>query len=153
MRRITTKIAALWCSGTATRLLLLLFGLLVVSIVLIGLDDTPGYTLGYIATAVIFLVMVRRWRSIKNYVILMLATFCIAVFLSAIDVEVITRIAVWNWGPDALYSPPMRIIDAVINYLITFGGPVGLAYGFTGALVLAVIRLVRPKREQAADRA
>ena len=151
MGKLKERLLVLLRSGPGTRLLLVLFAVLVIAIIFIGLHDTPGYVLGYLATAILFLVMVRGWRSIKSYVILALATFCIGVFLSALDVEVIMRIAVWNWGPAALYSPPMHIIDAIINYLVMFGGPVGLVFGFVGALVLGILRLVGLRKAEQAE--
>jgi hypothetical protein len=144
MKGLRQRVADLLRSGPGTRLLLALFAVLVITVVFIGLNDTPGYVVGYLATAIIFLVIVRGWRSIKNYVILFLATFCIGIFLSGFYVEVISRIAVWVWGSGALSSLPMHIIESIISNLILFAGPMGLAFGLVGILALSVLRIVRP---------
>jgi hypothetical protein len=153
VERVKRSLPVLLRSGLATRLLLILFAVLAVSVVFVGLNDTPGFILAYLATTVIFVILVRRWRSIKNYVILFLATFCIGVFLSGLYMEVISRLAVWLWGIGALDSLPLRIIEWIISYVIIFAGPVGLAFGFFGTLALSVWRLVRPRsRLGVADR-
>lgn len=143
MARMGRKVMALLRSGPGTRLLLLLFAALVIGVIFVGLRDPPGYILGYLATAVIFLLAVRGWRSIWSFVILMLASAAGIIFLAFLYVEVISRIAVWFWGPGAPDSLPMRIIEAVIANVMLFGGPVGLVLGFAGALGAAVLRLLR----------
>jgi hypothetical protein len=141
--RLKDKVMVLLRSGPGTRLLLVLFAALVLGVIFVGLQDTPGYILGYLATAVIFLVMVRGWRSVWSFVILILASFFGAVLFSGLYVEVISRIAVWFWGFGALNSAPMRIIEAIIANVILFAGPMGLAFGFAGALILGILRLRR----------
>ncbi len=150
MDKVKTRILSLLRFGLGTRLLLSLFGVLVIIIIFIGLDDIPGYTLAYLATAVIFLIMVRGWRSIKNYVILLLGSFCGVIFLSFLDVVVIAGLACWIWGPEVVGSTPLRVIDWIIGNIVLFGGVVGLAYGFIGVLVLGILRLVRPKKHDRA---
>jgi hypothetical protein len=146
VERIKRRILILFRSGPGTRLLLVLFAVLLISVVFIGLNDVPGYVLAYLATTVIFVVMVRRWRSVKNYFILLLATACGIIFLSFLYVEVISRIALWVWGPAALESTPMHIIESVIANLMLFAGPVGLVLGFFGTLALGVRRLVKLRK-------
>lgn len=143
MARIRDRLITLLRSGPGTRWLLILFAVLVLGVIFAGLQDTPGYILGYLATAVIFLVMVRGWRSVWSFIALMLASFAVAVFLAFLYVEVISRIAIFFWGAGAPDSTPMRIIEAVIANLMLFAGPVGLVYGFIGALLLGVWRLLR----------
>jgi hypothetical protein len=144
--RIRRKTLVLFRSGPGTRLLLVLFTVLLVSVVFIGLNDVPGYVLAYLAATVIFVVMVRGWRSIKNYVILLLATAGAIIFLSFLYVEVISRIALWLWGPAASGSTPLRIIEWVITNLMLFAGPVGLVFGFFGTLTLGIWRLVNLRK-------
>lgn len=152
MAKIVRKLLALLRSGPGTRLLLLLFVVLVCGVIFLGLTDVPGYILGYLATAIIFYLLVRRWRSVWSFVILMLASFAGTVFLAFLYVEVISGIAVFFWGPAAPDSAPMRIIDAIIGNFMLFAGPTGLAFGFIGTLGLGIRRLLglRP-RERVAD--
>jgi hypothetical protein len=146
VENIRRRTLVLFRSGPGTRLLLVLFAVLLVSVVFIGLNDVPGYVLAYLATTVIFVVMVRGWRSIKNYVILLLATVFAIIFLSFLYVEVISRIALWLWGPAASESTPLRIIEWVITNLMLFAGPVGLVLGFFGTLTLGIWRLVKLRK-------
>lgn len=144
--RIKQRLLVLFRSGPGMRLLLVLFGMMVVTVVFIGLDDIPGYVLAYLATSILFVMLVHGWRSIKNYVILLLATLCGIIFLSFFYVEVISRFVRWLWGVGALESTPMRIIEWVISNVMLFVGPVGVVFGFFGALILGIRRLVKPRK-------
>jgi hypothetical protein len=132
-------------SRPGTRLLLALFAVLVAGVIFVGLKDPPGYILGYLATAVIFFLMVRGWRSARNFVILVLATVVSCILISGLYVEVVTRIAEWAWGPGVADRTPMRIIEAIITYLLLFGVPVGLAFGIGGAIIVGIRRLLRSR--------
>jgi hypothetical protein len=142
------KAMALLRSRPGTRLLLALFAVLVVGVIFVGLQDPPGYILGYLATAVIFLIMVRGWRSPWNFIILVLAIVVGCILLSGLYVEVITRIAVWAGGPGALDKTAMRIIEAVITNLILFSVPVGIVFGVGGAIIVGIRRLLRPRARE-----
>ena len=152
MARVKDRAIALLRSGPGTRILLGLFAALVLGVVFVGLQDSPGYILGYLATAVIFLLLVRGWRNAWSFVVLALVVFLAAVLFSGLYVEVITRVAVWFWGPGALDSTPMRIIEAIVTNVILFAGPVGVVFGFAGALALGIWRLFKLRtRERVAD--
>jgi hypothetical protein len=141
VQKIKGSLLDLLHSGSGVRLLLVIFALLVISIIFVGLNDVPGYVLGYLASSILFLILVRRWRSIKNYVILLLASICGIIFLSFFYVEVISRIAVWLWGPGTPDGLPMRIIEVVVSNIMLFAGPVGVAFGLGGAVLLGVLRI------------
>jgi hypothetical protein len=151
MAKIGQKFMAVLRSGPGTRLLLLLFLALVIGVVFVGLTDAPGYILGYLATVVIFILIVRGWRSVWSFVILMVGSFAGGVLLSGLYVEVISRVAVYFWGPGAPVSLPMRIIETIVANIILFAGPVGLVFGFAGALGLGIFRLLRLRTRPLAD--
>jgi biotin transporter BioY len=146
VERIKKRILVLLRYGPGTRLLLALFAVLFISVVFIGLDDTPGYVLAYLETAILFAVFVRGWRSVKKYILLLLGTVCGIIFLSFLYIEVISRFAVWRWGAGALDSLPLGIIEWIITYVMLFAGPVGVVLGFFGALALGIERLVKMRR-------
>ena len=144
------RLLALVRFGLGTRLLLALFAVLVVAVVFIGLNDTPGYILGYLATTVIFMVPVRRWRAMKSYVYLFLASFFGIIFLSFFYVEVISRLAAWIGGVGSLQGTPLKIIEWLFTYIILFGGPVGMTYGFVGTVILGTVRLAESRSRRRA---
>jgi hypothetical protein len=146
--RIKERLLALLRSGPGVRLLLALAAVLIIAIIFVGLDDTSGYVLGYLATAILFLVMIRHWRSIKSFIFLALATLGIGVVISGLYVEVLSRIALWMWGPGALASAPLRIIESIISIIIIFAGPIGLIFGFLGALILGILRLAGLRKQE-----
>lgn len=131
-----------------TIILLVVFVILLISVLVVGLNDAPGYILGYLTTAVLFFTVSRNWRKIKSFIILFAATFFGILFLSLIYVEVIYRLAEWIGGIEALYSTPMEIITTVFNYVILFGGPVGMLVGILGTMTLAIFRLVSLKKHR-----
>jgi len=129
-----------------TIILLAIFVILLISVLVIGLNDAPGFILGYVTTFVLFFTISRNWRKIKSFIILFAASLVGIFFLSLLYVEVIYRLAEWIGGIEALHSVPMDIITMVITYVILFGGPVGILVGILGTLTLAIFRLVSLKK-------
>ena len=139
-------------SRHGTILLLTIFVLLVISVFIVGLNDAPGYILGYLATTVLFFTVIRNWRKIKSFIILFAASLFGIFFLSFLYVEVIYRLAEWIGGIDALHGAPMSVITIIITYVILFGGPVGTFAGIAGTVTLGIFRLTsRKKRKKMAD--
>ena len=135
-----------------TVILLAVFVILVIGILVIGLNDAPGYILGYLATAVLFFTFTRGWRKIKSFIILFALTLFCIFFLSFLYVEVIYRLAEWIGGTSALNDAPMAVITMVTTYVILFGGPVGMFAGIAGTATLGIYRLIsRRKRKKTAD--
>jgi hypothetical protein len=132
----------------ANRILLTVFLLLVICVVFIGLNDIPGYILGYIATTVLFFMMIRRWRSIKRFLLLFVLSVIGIIFLSFLHAVIITGLAIFIWGDTVLQSTPFRIIEWSITYIILFGGPIGMFAGLTGVVVLGVYRLIPEKNKE-----
>lgn len=148
MSKIAEKYQAFVEFRRANRILLTVFLLLVISVVFIGLDDTPGFILGYIATAVLFFMLVRRWRSFKRFLLLLVLTFIGIIFLSFIYDEVVSRVTVWFWGTGGLQSTPFRIIEWTITYIILFAGAMGLFVGFIGTVIMGIYRLIPEKNRE-----
>ena len=146
VERVKRRLLALFHSGRGTRLLLVLFALLLVSVVFVGLNDVPGYTLAYLATAVLFVAVMRGWRSFKSYLALLLGSAAGIIFLSFLYIEVISRFALRFWGAGALDSLPMHVIESIFTCMILFAGPVGLVFGLFGTLGFGIRRLVRLRK-------
>lgn len=136
------KLSAPPGSRRGTIILLAVSVILVISVLIIGLNDAPGYILGYLATIVLFFTITRNWRKIKSFIILFSVSLVGIFFLSFLYVEVIYRLAEWIGGINALHGVPMDIITTVITYVILFGGPVGMFAGIAGMVTLGVFRLI-----------
>ena len=135
------KLSALIKSNHGTLALLVIFCALVISVLFVGLDDVPGYVLGYLATTVLFSMVTRNWRTLRRFLILFSVSLIGIIFLSFLYVEVICRIAVMVAGVSVLQSPLLRIIEMIIAYVILFAGPVGMFVGIVGVITLGIIRL------------
>ena len=125
-----------------TRILLGVFGVLVVGMVFVGLDNEPGIVLGWAATAVLIAELTRRWRRVRNFLILGFGTFTGTILLAFLHEEVVYPLAGWIGGSAALQSQGLRIFNEVVSLLILFFTPVGIFIGITGAVALLVARLV-----------
>ena len=91
--------------------------------------------------------MTRKWNSIKRFLLLLTLSIIGIIFLSFLYVEVISRIAVFIGGDDALQNTAVRIIEMIITYIILFGGPVGIFFGFAGTVILGIFRLLPSNSE------
>lgn len=135
-------------SRRGTIILLAVFVILVISVLIIGFNDAPGYILGYLATTLLFFTITRHWRKIKSFLILFGFSLFGVFFLSFLYVEVIYRLAEWIGGINALHGVPMAIITMVITYVILFAGPVGMFAGIAGTVTLGIFRLISLKNRQ-----
>ena len=135
------KLSALIKSHHGTLALLMMFCVLVISVLFVGLDDVPGYILGYLATTVLFSIVTRNWRTVRRFLILFSVSLIGIIFLSFLHVEVICRIAVMVAGVSVLQSPLLGIIEMIITYVILFAGLVGMFVGIVGVITLGIIRL------------
>ncbi len=141
------KLSALIGLKHETGILLAVFCVLVIGVVFIGLNDVPGYILGYLATTIVFYIAVRGWRTIKRFLILFAAAILGAIFLSFLYVEIISRIAIMVGGAGVLESAPMQVIEVVITYIILFATPLGILTGIVGSITLGIRRLATPRDE------
>ena len=120
---------------------LLIFGVLVIAIIFIGLDNIPGLVLGYLATTVLIVALTHAWRKIRNFIILFFVSLVGIFFLSFLYMEVIYRLAYVIGGVNALQSTFMSVIHMIISNIILFAGPVGMLVGIVGSLILFVRRI------------
>ncbi len=135
------KLSALIRLNHGTLALFIIFGALFISVLFIGLDDVPGYILGYLATTVLFFLLTRNWRTVRRFLILFAVSLIGIIFLSFLHVEVICRVAVMVAGVSVLQSPLLGTIEVIITYIILFAGPVGMFFGIVGAITLGIMRL------------
>ena len=132
--------------------LLVVFCVLVVSVIFVGLDDVPGYILGYLATTVVFFMITRSWQTLRRFIVLFALSFIGIIFLSFFHVEVICRLAVLIGGIAALQGSLLDTTELIITYVILFAGPVGMFFGIAGVITLGVMRLTAMRsRNSAAD--
>jgi hypothetical protein len=131
-----------WLSSRATRVLLVLFLLLVISVIFVGLDNTVGFGIGFLAATVLAIELTRRWRRIRNFVILFVASFFGSIFLSFLHEEVVYPLAGFIGGLPVVNSTPMNIYHDITSGIILFFGTAGVLVGFFGGIILAVSRLV-----------
>ncbi len=141
MHRIVQKFYDLKNSRLTTRVLLALFLALVVCVVFVGLDNPTGIIIGWVAVTVFLAMVVRRWRRIRSFLILLFATFIGAIILSMIYVELALPVAGWFGGHDATQSLAWRIFHVVISNLILLFTPPGIFVGFVGSVWLGISRL------------
>lgn len=118
-----------------------LFFVLALSVLVIGLDSPHEYILAYLATSILFIIMVRNWTRIRSFAILLAVSIAGIILVSGIYVEVICRIAMAIWGVDVMLGTPMKIIETVITHAILFFGPAGIVFGVVGAVTLGIMRL------------
>jgi hypothetical protein len=131
-----------WLCSRVTRVLLAVFLLLVFVDVFIGLQSTTGFVIGYLATTVLAVELTRRWRKLKNFIILFLAAFLGSILLAFLHEEVVYPLAGFIGGPPVVNSTPMNLYHDITSGIILFFGPVGMLVGFSGGAVMVVLRLV-----------
>ena len=142
------KLSILKNSRLVTRLLLALFLVLLICVVFVGLNNPTGIILGWLAITALLTSMVRHWRKIRYFVILLFATVLGAIFLSAVYVEVAYPLAQWFGGADVVETLSWRIFHVVISNVILLFTPVGVFLGIVGTVWLAVLRLVALRRNR-----
>lgn len=142
LRQIMTVLAGLW---PGNRILLGVFLALVIAVIFVGLNDLLGYILGYLATAVIYLMATRGWRRARNFLVLLGASFFGMIFLSFWYVEVIGRLAVAVGGEGAIETLPVHVLEMFFTYVILFGGATGIVFGLVGAAILGIKGQALPK--------
>ena len=139
---MTGKLSALMASRRGMFLLLSLFFVGVITVLIIGLNSIPGLVIGYLATIALFLTVARKWRRIRNFVILFFASFLGIFILSFLYVEVIYRLAVTIGGIPALESTWLSIVHLVISDFILLACPIGMLIGIVGVIVLIILKFL-----------
>ncbi len=136
------KLAALIHLSKMTCTLLAIFCVLVISVVFVGLDNAPGIILGWLATTVLLTELTRRWRKVRNFLILGFASFIGAILFSFIYQVVVYPLAGILGGDAALQSRALDVFHEAISLLILFVTPVGMFIGVVGAVTLVILRLI-----------
>jgi hypothetical protein len=145
------KFSALKNSLRPTRTLLILFAVLVICVVFVGLDNATGIILGWLATASLMTAIVRKWRKIWYFIILILVAFIGAIILSFFYVEVALPIAEWFGGINASQSTAWRVFHVIVSDVILLFTPVGIFIGIVGTVWLCILRLVALRHNHRAD--
>jgi hypothetical protein len=141
--KIKAKLSALIRLSKMTRTLLALFCVLIIGVVFVGLDNTYGIILGWLATAVLEIELTRRWRKVRNFLILGVASFVGAIFLSFLHEVVVYPLADIIGGAGALQSRSLGIFHEAISLIILFFTPVGIFIGIMGAITLVIWHLIK----------
>ena len=126
-----------------TRILLALFLIFTIAVVIIGLDDVPGFFLGIAAATTITVELTRRWRSIRKFIFLAVGTFFIALTISGLYMELAEPLALHIGGPGALESSGWQIFSVILSDIMLLFGTGCIVVGWCGALVLSIIKLRR----------
>jgi len=124
-----------------TRVLVPVFVVLLLVIVIIGLDSVTGLALGLAATGVFILVLIRRWRRIRNYLYLAVGALLGAIILSGIYMEIAVPLAKRVGGDGVLYTTPWLIFQGVVSDSMLLICGSAIIVGMTGAIVLALMRV------------
>ncbi len=122
--------------------------ILVLSAILIGLDNPTGIITGWLAVIVLLVALARAWWTPWFFVILMAGSFLGAIFLSFLYMVVALPLAEWISGPDVTNTNAWRIFHMVISNLILLFVPMGLAFGAVGFVFLCLVRLFRSIRRK-----
>jgi MFS family permease len=123
--------------------------ILVISAILIGLDNPTGIITGWLAVIVLLVSMSTRWWTPWYFLILMAGSFLGAIFLSFLYMVVALPIAEWISGPAVTDSNAWRVFHMIISNLILLFVPMGLFFGAVGFVLLCVLlllKLIRRKR-------
>ncbi len=145
------KLSTLLRSRRVTVSLVALVFVLILVIVIIGLNNVTGLILGYITVTVFYLILTRKWRRIRSFVILFFVALLSIFLLSFLYVEVIYRLTVVFGGTEALQSTGFRAVHFMISNVILLGCPAGMFVGLVGASALGIIRLSSVRKNKNAS--
>jgi len=123
--------------------------ILVISAILIGLDNPTGIITGWLAVIVLLVSMATRWWTPWYFLILMAGSFLGAIFLSFLYMVVALPLGEWISGPAVTNTNAWRVFHMVISNLILLFVPMGLFFGAVGFVLVCLLRLfklIRRKR-------
>lgn len=138
---MTLKLQSLINIIGRTRLWLAVFGVLVIAVIVIGLNNVAGIVLSYLATLILMTKWTYRWGKVRNFIMLFFGSLVGIIFLSFLHQEVAYPLAVLIAGGDVIQSGGWFIFHVVISLVITFGGAAGLFIGIVGSVTLIILRL------------
>jgi hypothetical protein len=125
------------------RILLVASFALLLAIIFVGLRISAGYILGGIASVSFVVALTCRWRKIRNYLLMILITVLVAIFVSMIYVEVFERVVHATFGESAFESTGWKVFDILVNNILLFFVPACIIVGIGGSIVLYSRRVVR----------
>jgi hypothetical protein len=123
------------------RIAFVLVVLLVIGVVVAGLHDV-GIVLGILTAEVILVEFFRRWRRIRNFIFLFLASFFGIILLSFLDAGVVKPLVRLLGGTAAVNGTGFEVFNQIVSLFVLFFGTAGLITGLLGAAVLGIWRLV-----------
>ena len=135
------KLAVIFHISRTTRILMIVFVILVICVVFMGMDNVTGLATGWLATLTLLAALTYRWRKIRYFLFLSAGSFLGAVLLSFLHEEVVYPLTEWIGGTEALQSTGIEIYHQITSLIIFFFGPMGIIGGIIGAAVLFFIRL------------
>jgi uncharacterized BrkB/YihY/UPF0761 family membrane protein len=123
------------------RISLIIALVLLIGVIIFGLHDI-GIVLGILMGMVIMIELARRWRRIKNFIILFFSCVFGIALLSFLDEEVIKPFVLLIGGTGAVDSRGFEIFNQLVSLIILFFGVAGLLTGFFGTIIIGIRRLV-----------
>ncbi len=117
------------------------FLVLLLTAIIVGLDNPTGIILGWLAVTVLAVAIVRRWRKPGYFFILLIASLLGAILLSGIYMEVARPLAEWIGGVNVAESTGWRVFHVIVSNVILLGTPVGIIIGLTGFIIMSIWRL------------
>lgn len=125
--------------------------ILILSAILIGLDNPTGIIVGWLAVIVWIVALARRWWTPWYFLILVVGSFLGAIIISFIYMDVALPIARWIGGANADNSTAWHVFHMIVSNLILLVVPMTLLFGVTGFVVLGIFRLFGLIRRKLAD--
>ena len=120
-------------------IVLAVFCALVIGVLFVGLDNVPGISLAYLATAILMIFLIRKWRRIKKFLILFVVSLVGIFFLSFLH-ELVYDIAMMSGEITAWQKNFLDIYHIVISLIVAFACPVGMVIGAVGSVMLFLRR-------------
>jgi hypothetical protein len=141
MQKIKEWFSSLGRVCRRSRISLIIAVVLILGVIIFGLHDV-GIVLGILAAIVILVELTRRWRKIRNFIMLFVASFLGMILLSFLDVEVAKPLFRFLGGFGAENGAGFQVFNQVVSLIILFFGVAGLLTGFWGAAILCIWRVV-----------
>lgn len=142
MQKIKQKLSRLRNFRLAARVLLALFGALIICVIFVGLDNSTGIILGWLAAAALIMSVAHKWRKIWYFLILLAGSIVGAIILSALYMEVALPLAGWFGGVNVTQGVAWRVFHVVVSNVILLFTPMGIIIGIVGTIWLGILRLV-----------
>ena len=119
--------------------MLVIFGVLVVSAVLVGINSIAGIISGYLATVILVITLTYKWQKTGMFLIVMGVSFVGFFFFVFLDN------AVYGLGIGSSQIPPwqkyiVEIIHVVSSIIVVFLCPVWFLFGAAGSVRVYISR-------------